>query len=126
MFVAPACLRVIIRNQLLQLHMIHILSVPDNHIATYSEPLRMLVVAPGQSKMIQPRNWAKPPIDATECHEGGMFRRIWQVRPPDKLGCVPATKITSAQFIIAQNPALAVLSGAANADSIGFFYRPSV
>jgi len=85
MFVAPACLRVIIRNQLLQLHMIHILSVPDNHIATYSEPLRMLVVAPGQSKMIQPRNWAKPSIDATEYHEGGMFRRIWQVRAPDKL-----------------------------------------
>jgi len=66
MLVAPACLRVIIRNQLLQLHMIHILSVPDNHIATYSEPLRMLVVAPGQSKMIQMRDWAKPFIDATE------------------------------------------------------------
>jgi len=102
MFVAPACLRVIIRNQLLQLHMIHILSVPDNHIATYSVPLRMFVVAPGQSKMIQPRNWAKPSIDATEYHEGGMFRRIWQVRAPDKLGCVPATKIISVQFIIAQ------------------------
>ena len=86
----------------------------------------MLVVAPGQSKMIQPRNWAKPSIDATEYHEGGMFRRIWQVRAPDKLGCVPATKITSVQFIIAQNPALAVLSGTANADSIGFFYRPNV
>jgi len=125
MFVAPACLPVIIRNQLLQLHMIHILSVP-NHIATYSEPLRMLVVAPGQSKMIQPRDWAKPSIDETEYHEGGMFRRIWKVRAPDKLGCVPATKITSVQFTIAQNPALAVLSSAANADSIGFFYRPNV
>src|SRR5467141_3249676 len=106
--------------------MIHILSVADIYFATNSEPLRMLVVAPGQSKMIQPRNWAKPSIDATEYHEGGMFRRIWQVRAPDKLGCVPATKITSVQFIIAQNPALAVLSGTANADSIGFFYRPNV
>jgi hypothetical protein len=77
--------------------------VPDNHIATYSEPLRMLVVAPGQSKMIQPRDWAKPFIDATEYH---------------KRGCVPATKITPVQFIIAQNPALAVLSGAANADRV--------
>ena len=126
MLVAPACLRVIIRNQLLQLHMIHIPTVPDNHIATYSEPLRMFVVAPGQSKMLQPRDWAKPSIDETEYHEGGMFRRIWQVRAPDKLGCVPATKITSVQFMIAQNAALAVLSGAANADSIGFFYRPNV
>jgi len=126
MFVAPACLRVIIRNQLLQLHMIHIPTVPDNHIATYSEPLRMLVVAPGQSKMLQPRDCAKPSIDETEYHEGGMFRRICQVRAPDKLGCVPATKITSVQFMIAQNAALAVLSGAANADSIGFFYRPNV
>jgi hypothetical protein len=126
MFVPPACLRVIIRNQLLQLHMIHIPSVPDNHIATYSDPLGMLVVAPEHSKMNQSRDWAKPSIDATEYHEGGMFRRIWQVRAPDKLGCVPATKITSVQFIIAQNPALAVLSGTANADSIGFFYRPNV
>ena len=50
MFVPPACLRVIIRNQLLQLHMIHIPSVPDNHIATYSDPLGMLVVAPEHSK----------------------------------------------------------------------------
>jgi len=76
--------------------------------------------------MIQSGDWAKPSIDATEYHEGGMFRRIWQVRAPDKLGCVPATKITSVQFIIAQNPALAVLSGAANAGSIGFFYGPNV
>ena len=76
--------------------------------------------------MIQSRDWAKSSIDAPEYHEGAMFRRTWQVRAPDKLGCVPATKITSVQFIIAQNPALAVLSGTANADGIGFFYRPNV
>ena len=118
MFVAPACPRVIIRNQLLQLHMIHIPSVPDNHIATYSDPIGMLVVAPEHSKINQSRDWAKPSIDATEYYEGGMFRRIWQVRAPDELGCVPATKITSVQFMIAQNAALAVLSGAANTDRV--------
>jgi hypothetical protein len=76
--------------------------------------------------MLQPRDWAKPSIDAAEYYEGGMFRELSQVRAPDNLGCVPATTTTSVQFIIAQNPALEMLSGAANADSIGFFYRPNV
>jgi hypothetical protein len=65
----------------------------------------MLVVAPEQSKMLQPRDWAKPFIDAIEYHEGGMFRGLWQVRATSKFGCAPATTTTSAQFIIAQNPA---------------------
>lgn len=76
--------------------------------------------------MLQPRDWAKPSIDATEYHEGGVFRGLRQVRAPDTPGCVPATTTTSVQFIIAQNPALEMLSGAANADSIGFFHRSNV
>src|SRR4029077_13364857 len=38
MFLAPACLRVITRNRLLQLHMTHIPLVPGNHTGTYSGP----------------------------------------------------------------------------------------